>query len=64
FPTGATQKLISAMPSDWDYGAYANYLEDRSLRQKRYYGTHYQRLQMIKKQVDPNNMFSSPFSVE
>ncbi|KAL0564738.1 hypothetical protein V5O48_017299 [Marasmius crinis-equi] len=62
----STQKLISAMPNNWNYGAYANYIEDRSLDnwQQRYFGTHYARLESIKKAVDSKNLFSFPFSVE
>ncbi|KAK7045778.1 hypothetical protein VNI00_007179 [Paramarasmius palmivorus] len=65
FLDGAVNSIVSAMASTWDYGAYANYVDDRLGRNSSalYYGSHYQRLQTIKKNVDPNNVFMFPTSV-
>ncbi|KAI3599207.1 glucooligosaccharide oxidase [Moniliophthora roreri] len=65
FLDGLVQTMTSAMPSDWNYGAYANYIDERQDNwQQRYFGTHYQRLQTLKTQVDPRNTLVFPQSVE
>lgn len=51
--------IVDNSPSDWAYGAYTNYIEDKlNNSQALYYGSHYERLQSIKKEVDPNNVFN------
>ena len=32
--------------------------------QKRYYGSHYERLQSLKRQYDPHHLFNFPESIE
>ncbi|KAF9263809.1 FAD-binding domain-containing protein [Marasmius fiardii PR-910] len=65
FIDGVINSMVSTMPSSWNYGAYANYIEDRlSNWQQRYFGDHYQQLVSIKRQVDPGNVFKFPFGVE
>ncbi|KAL0566713.1 hypothetical protein V5O48_015292 [Marasmius crinis-equi] len=65
FADGAHNSLVESMPSDWDYSAYINYLDDRQEGwQKRYYGGHYDRLRSIKTEIDPNDIFSFPTSIE
>ncbi|KAK1225731.1 hypothetical protein PQX77_011317 [Marasmius sp. AFHP31] len=57
--------LNSIVGDKKDYNAYTNYIDDRlDDWQKRYYGDHYNRLQGIKSQVDPGNVFAFPTSVE
>ncbi|KAF9263865.1 glucooligosaccharide oxidase [Marasmius fiardii PR-910] len=65
FVDGAVNSVVGAMPSGWDYSAYANYIEDRLDNwQHLYYGNHYDRLTSIKKAVDPNGVFTFPTSVQ
>ncbi|TRM63339.1 hypothetical protein BD626DRAFT_496353 [Schizophyllum amplum] len=57
--------ITSSMPSDWEYGAYLNYVEERLENwQDLYYDSHYQKLQTIKAAYDPNNVFYFPTSIE
>lgn len=57
--------FTSAMPSDWKYGAYLNYVDNRLQNwQELYYAQSYSRLQSIKSAVDPNNVFKFPLSVQ
>ncbi|KAG7098105.1 hypothetical protein E1B28_000078 [Marasmius oreades] len=65
FIDGVMNAMTSTMPSSWNYGAYMNYIEDRLTNwQQRYFGSHYERLVSIKRQVDPGNVFNFPFGVE
>ncbi|KAF9267046.1 FAD-binding domain-containing protein [Marasmius fiardii PR-910] len=65
FVDGMASNLISTMPSDWDYGAYINYPDDRLQDWERlYYGTHWPRLTALKRAVDPHDVFSFPLSIE
>ncbi|KAL0574870.1 hypothetical protein V5O48_007097 [Marasmius crinis-equi] len=65
FTDGAHNSLVESMPSNWDYSAYINYVDDRQEDwQKRYYGAHYDRLRSIKTEIDPNDIFSFPTSIE
>jgi hypothetical protein len=65
FVDGMVSSLTSNMPSDWQWGAYPNYIEDRLPDwQQRYYGSHYDRLQLLKASVDPFNRFQFPTSIE
>ncbi|KAL0566714.1 hypothetical protein V5O48_015293, partial [Marasmius crinis-equi] len=58
FSDGSYNSVVGSMPSDWDYNAYANYIDDREADwQKRYFGSNYDRLRSIKTEVDPNNLF-------
>lgn len=53
-------------PPGWNYGAYANYVDDRlsgSQWKSLYYNTHYQRLTQIKAAYDPHNVFVNPQSI-
>ncbi|KAK7024499.1 hypothetical protein VNI00_016251 [Paramarasmius palmivorus] len=64
FVDGMVHSVVSSMPSDWDYGAYANYIDARLPDwQHRYYSSNYPRLQKIKGDLDPKNVFSFPFFV-
>ncbi|THU86324.1 glucooligosaccharide oxidase [Dendrothele bispora CBS 962.96] len=62
---GLVDTLTSNMPKNWDYGAYTDYI-DRRLDNWRtlYYGKNYKRLETIKRQVDPKNIFKFPTSIE
>ncbi|KAK1223403.1 hypothetical protein PQX77_013720 [Marasmius sp. AFHP31] len=72
FLDGAVNKIVRHMPAGWGYGAYMNYVDDRlggesSVDEEKqfrmYYGTHYPRLQALKREVDPGNVFKFPKSV-
>ncbi|KAL0057742.1 hypothetical protein AAF712_015607 [Marasmius tenuissimus] len=65
FVNGAVDSIVKSMPSNWDYSAYTNYIDDRLDNwQKLYYGNHYDRLRNLKSQFDPGNVFVFPTSVE
>ncbi|KAF9262497.1 glucooligosaccharide oxidase [Marasmius fiardii PR-910] len=65
FADGFPASLTDNMPSDWAWGAYTNYIDPRlNDWQHRYYGQHYGRLQALKKDVDPDNTFRFPTSIE
>jgi len=65
FVDGMVSSLTSNMPSDWNWGAYPNYIEDRLPHwQQRYYGSHYERLKALKLSVDPLNTFHFPTSIQ
>ncbi|KAG0141726.1 hypothetical protein CROQUDRAFT_51291 [Cronartium quercuum f. sp. fusiforme G11] len=58
--------IVDNNPSGWQYGAYANYVDDRlapAAWKSLYYNTHYQRLTEIKSAYDPQNVFSYPQSI-
>ncbi|KAG0140347.1 hypothetical protein CROQUDRAFT_665307 [Cronartium quercuum f. sp. fusiforme G11] len=58
--------IVDNNPSNWGYGAYSNYVDDRlSADQWKslYYNTHYQRLTQVKSTYDPTNVFSYPQSI-
>lgn len=65
FLDNMVNSITSNSPSNWDIGAYTNYIDDRlSNWQHMYYGSHYQRLKSIKRIYDPRNTFSFPQSIE
>ncbi|KAG6896003.1 hypothetical protein C0992_010934 [Termitomyces sp. T32_za158] len=64
FVDGAVNSIVSNSPSDWPYGAYINYVDDRLVDWKsRYYGVHYGRLQALKAKYDPHNLFDFPTGI-
>ncbi|PFH46160.1 Glucooligosaccharide oxidase [Amanita thiersii Skay4041] len=65
FLDNMVNSIISNSPADWNYGAYANYIDNRlSNWQQIYYGSHYQQLRQLKQTYDPNNVFSFPLGIE
>ncbi|KAK7055368.1 Glucooligosaccharide oxidase [Favolaschia claudopus] len=57
--------ITSNSPADWDYGAYTNYMEDKlEDYQTRYYGSHYDRLLALKKEIDPTGVFNFPVGID
>ncbi|KAL0576787.1 hypothetical protein V5O48_005195 [Marasmius crinis-equi] len=65
FVDGMVSSITDNMPSDWAWGAYANYIDARLEDwQHRYYGQHYEKLQALKGIVDPDNTFQFPTSIE
>ncbi|KAK1231407.1 hypothetical protein PQX77_005469 [Marasmius sp. AFHP31] len=65
FLDGVVDSITSSMPENWDYSAYTNYLDNRLENwQKLYFGIHYARLQSIKRDVDPRDVFMFPNSIE
>ncbi|KAJ7100765.1 hypothetical protein B0H15DRAFT_919919 [Mycena belliarum] len=64
FMDGMVASIVNNSPSNWNYGAYLNYIDDRLANTKKlYYGTHYPRLESIKAAVDPQNTFCYPVGV-
>jgi hypothetical protein len=64
FLNDALSTFLNNQPSNWDYGMYTNYVEDKLQNwQAPYYGSHYSRLQSIKKAVDPKNVFNFMTSI-
>ncbi|KAF9524630.1 glucooligosaccharide oxidase [Crepidotus variabilis] len=56
--------IVSNNRPGWNYGAYANYLDDELPDWSyRYYGSNYQRLEGVKRIYDPNDFFSLPLGV-
>ncbi|OAV99047.1 hypothetical protein PTTG_02415 [Puccinia triticina 1-1 BBBD Race 1] len=58
--------IVNNNPSGWNYGAYANYVDDRlspSQWKSLYYKNHYQRLTQVKGAYDPQNVFVYPQSI-
>ncbi|KAJ3711303.1 glucooligosaccharide oxidase [Lentinula raphanica] len=65
FVDGMVESLISGMPNDWQWSAYPNYVDDRLPDwRRRYYGAHYDRLRVLKAELDPTDMFRFPTSIE
>ncbi|KAF9042491.1 glucooligosaccharide oxidase [Panaeolus papilionaceus] len=57
--------IIQNSPKNWDYGAYANYVDDRLFDwQRRYYASHYPRLEALKAVYDPRDVFRFPTSIQ
>ncbi|KAJ7580899.1 hypothetical protein C8J56DRAFT_1103208 [Mycena floridula] len=65
FVEGMVSSIVSNMPADWPYGAYVNYLDDRLPNWKElYYGSHYERLHVLKHSLDPQNVYHFPHSIK
>ncbi|GLB44952.1 putative oxygen-dependent FAD-linked oxidoreductase family protein [Lyophyllum shimeji] len=65
FLDGAVKSVVSNSPANWEYGAYPNYVDDMLLDWRlRYYGSHYTRLQALKKKYDPRNLFRFPTGID
>ncbi|KAF5378039.1 hypothetical protein D9757_011518 [Collybiopsis confluens] len=65
FLDGMADSVTSKMHSGWSYGAYANYIDNRLQNwQSLYFDANYRRLQSIKDQLDPHNVFMFPTSIE
>lgn len=66
FMDNMVDSIVNNNPSGWNYGAYANYVDDRlsaSQWKSLYYNTHYQRLTQVKGVYDPQNVFVYPQSI-
>ncbi|KAJ7230656.1 hypothetical protein GGX14DRAFT_343518 [Mycena pura] len=64
FLDGMASSITSNSPSNWSYGAYLNYADDRLANASTlYYGSHYPRLKSIKAAVDPLDTFRFPIGV-
>ncbi|KAK0502867.1 hypothetical protein EDD18DRAFT_1306169 [Armillaria luteobubalina] len=62
---GITDVIISNSPDDWGCGTYINYPDNRLNNwQDLYYGSHYLRLQALKKEFDPSDVFNFPLAIE
>ncbi|KAF8229617.1 glucooligosaccharide oxidase [Tricholoma matsutake] len=65
FLDGMVNSILSNSPSNWNYGAYPNYIDDKLVDwQLRYYGTHYDRLRSIKDKYDPHDTFNFPTAIQ
>ncbi|KAJ3969658.1 hypothetical protein EV361DRAFT_336682 [Lentinula raphanica] len=64
FVDGMVDSVTSNMPSSWNYGAYTNYIDDQLENwQTLYFNGNYPKLQSLKDQFDPNNIFMFPTSI-
>lgn len=64
FLDGMAASIVSNSPTNWGYGTYLNYIDDRLTNASTlYYGSHYARLQSIKAALDPKNTFRFPVGV-
>jgi len=65
FLDNVVNAITNNLPSDWDYGAYMNYPDDRLVDgHTRYYGENYPRLQRLKAAYDPKGIFSFPTGIQ
>ncbi|KAH9480021.1 Chitooligosaccharide oxidase [Psilocybe cubensis] len=65
FVDGMVNALVANSPSNWDIGAYTNYIDDRLQNwQQMYFGAHYSRLHDLKNQFDPNGVFTFPTGIQ
>ncbi|GLB42541.1 putative oxygen-dependent FAD-linked oxidoreductase family protein [Lyophyllum shimeji] len=65
FMNDMVKTLTDHSPKNWDYGAYANYIDDKLVDWKqRYYGAHYARLRSLKDKYDPQDLFTFPTAIE
>ncbi|KAJ7485395.1 hypothetical protein FB451DRAFT_55770 [Mycena latifolia] len=61
---GMVESVLANSPSNWNYGAYLNYIDDRLTNAVNlYHGSHYPRLQTIKAVLDPEDTFRFPVGV-
>ncbi|KAJ7106238.1 glucooligosaccharide oxidase [Mycena epipterygia] len=64
FMDGMVASIVNNSPSNWNYGAYLNYIDNRLVNASTlYYGSHYPRLESIKASVDPKDIFRFPVGV-
>lgn len=64
FLRGFNDTIRDNMPGGYDFGAYAGYVDPELVDgQKQYWRSNLPRLEQIKKQVDPKDVFSNPQSV-
>ncbi|KAJ6469253.1 glucooligosaccharide oxidase [Mycena sanguinolenta] len=64
FLDGMVASIVNNSPSNWNYGAYLNYIDDRLTNAANlYYGSHYQRLKSLKAALDPKDTFRFPVGV-
>ncbi|KAJ3548899.1 hypothetical protein NMY22_g1086 [Coprinellus aureogranulatus] len=62
---GMVDSITKNMPSNWDYGAYTNYIDDRLPNAEQlYYKQNLPRLKQLKAQYDPTGVFSVPGGVK
>ncbi|KAJ3992064.1 hypothetical protein F5050DRAFT_1019795 [Lentinula boryana] len=65
FVDNMANSITSNMPATWNYGAYTNYIDDQLENwQTLYFNENYSRLRSLKAQLDPNNLFMFPTSIE
>ncbi|RDB16274.1 putative FAD-linked oxidoreductase YgaK [Hypsizygus marmoreus] len=65
FLDGMVKTITFNSPSNWNYGAYPNYIDDRLVDWRaRYYGAHYGRLMSLKAKYDPHDIFAFPTGIE
>jgi hypothetical protein len=66
FLNGLTKTLSDAVPATLSNGAYAGYVDPKlgAGAQTAYWRSNYPKLQQLKKQYDPTNVFSNPQSVQ
>ncbi|KAJ6507075.1 glucooligosaccharide oxidase [Mycena sanguinolenta] len=64
FLDGMVASILNNEPTDWNYGTYLNYIDDRLPNAANlYYGTHYPRLKALKAALDPKDTFRFPVGV-
>ncbi|EPT01474.1 hypothetical protein FOMPIDRAFT_90148 [Fomitopsis schrenkii] len=66
FLDGIISSITANVPETYNYGAYPNYVDPRLPTpewQELYYGTNFDRLQQIKTELDPDNVFRWPQSI-
>ncbi|KAF7348713.1 Glucooligosaccharide oxidase [Mycena venus] len=64
FLDGMVASILDNSPSNWNYGAYLNYIDDRLVNAANlYYGSHFKRLESLKVALDPKNTFRFPIGV-
>ncbi|KAJ7132287.1 glucooligosaccharide oxidase [Mycena epipterygia] len=64
FLDGMVASIVSNSPSNWSYGAYLNYADNRLVNASSlYYGSHYARLRSLKASLDPLDTFRFPIGV-
>lgn len=65
FLDGLVEAVEAPMGDNWDHSAYLNYVDDRLENYETfYYGDNYPRLQKLKAELDPTNVFTAPSLVK